>query len=163
MRGPPQQTKARPTVLDRPDPRLPELTPRRLTPEEMRHSFFRDDVIDPMLRPVDLCFQRWASNPGSSIVEPGLAQMRFLAGKTGGLPPLADRDIYMVDVALKRANKLRRSITLLWYRSERSTREIASSLGLPRHQAVHEMRMAALNYFNGCFDTMGMRLPAALG
>jgi hypothetical protein len=157
MPGATRPIKARRTLADPPDRRVPEVPLDKLTPTEIRR-FFREDVTDPRVRPVDLQFQRWASNPGSTVIAPGLAQMRFLAGRNGALAPLSDRDLYIVDVAVKRAPRWARDIVLMWYRSERSTREIALSLGLPRHQAVPELRTTSLCFFLGHFTAMGMQL-----
>ena len=156
MRGRPHPTAARPTSVDRPDPRVPEVPVRKLTAEEL-HVLTRPGATDPRLRAVDRYLERWAVTRGKNL--PGAAQVRLLSGSSSPCEPLHDREWLLVDSAVMSAPPWASRFVALWYRTESTAAQIAEILAIRRRQAVYEERSLVLAYFRGRLEQMGLHLP----
>lgn len=149
MRGSPIVTAERPTVLDRPDHRVPEVRIPKLAAERVRMVTNREVATDPRLRAIDRCFERWARTPGDSG-GPELAQAILSgASDTSGPPPLDDLESKIVDAAVRESPRWARTFVHLWYRTDSSPTEIAKMLCIKHRQYVYHERQIVLGYYLG--------------
>lgn len=161
MQGEARPTRRRPTIADPPDRRV-EMPEVRLKPEQLR-AVARQGSTDPRLRPVDICFERWAVTHGDGVVLPLLAESSLGIRTSSNVLPLPDRDSLVVDRAVKSAPGWAQSFVRLWYRSDATAQEIADLLNIKRRQAVYEERQLVLAYYLGRFTQMGLSLPSWQG
>ena len=159
MPGRPLRSKPAKTLADPPDRRVPEIPVRPLPPAALRRLGRDGQSVDPRLRSTDRWMQRWAITPGAGPAPPSLATPRF----TPNIPEsratvLSDRESYMVDIAVRTAPDWARTFVLMWYRSERTTTEIAEALRMRRRQAIYEERAFVLAYFLGRLAQMGFEM-----
>ena len=159
-RGGPRLTAARPTSVDRPDPRIAPVPIAPLTAEQL-HTLERPGAIDPRLRSTDRVFQRWGATPGSGALLPQLARV-WLTGspRASRVPPLNDREADLVDEAVRTADPPEQRFVFAYYRAGNTMTEIAQLLGMRRRQSVYEERRFVLAYFRGRLQGLGLRLPA---
>lgn len=160
MRGRPEPSKERPTVLDKPDPRVPAVHPRRLTPAEVR-VVCRQTILDPRFRSTDRCFQRWTVTPCSGPFIPQIASVRWacVSGQSDRPTALADVESRLVDQAVASADHWAKQFVVMWYRSGYTVQEIAAALRIRQRQAVYDERPIVLSYFRGVLTRMGLSLP----
>ncbi len=154
MRGS-QKPAPRPTIHDPPDHRVP-VVPVHPASREVICIKLRNGPIDPRLRGVDRCLQRWTVTPGATMSAPMLAQVRFVYGHNGRPTALGDRQCEMVDRALLASPGWVRQIVHLWYRTDRPAREISQILGSMRRQTAYEHVNMALAHLQGRLGQMGM-------
>lgn len=157
MRGAAVPSEDRPTVLDPADPRIPTVYPPRLSPEKIR-ALTRQGATDPRLRGVDRCFQRWSVTPTSVREAPRIASIVFLGAHASAPVALPDRESHLMDLAVRNSPQWAREFVILWYRSERTSQEIADLLGMKRRQAVYEERHVVLSYYLGRLTQMGLQV-----
>lgn len=148
MRGAPKVTEARATVLDPPDPRVPELTPRKLSPKELA-LIGRETRTDPRLRAIDRCFERWAATPTTQSVGPRLACIIIIGHDGTAAPPLDDAESKIVDAVVRVSPRWASEFVRLWYRTELPVTEIARTLKIKHRQYVYAERQMVLGYYLG--------------
>lgn len=151
MRGAPQPTEARSTVLDPPDQRVTPVPVRPLPIKELQRSITREAATDPRLRAVDRYFERWASTPTESG-GPGLAAVIWIHRAGGGnscAPPLDDVESKIIDAVVRISPSWARTFVHLWYRSGHTVTEIAEMLKMKQRQSVYAERQIVLSYYFG--------------
>jgi len=159
MPGPPRRTKPPKTIADPPDRRVPEVPRRILTLAELRKV--SKDALDPRLRPTDRWLERWASTPGTGPKFPDLAVAHMAPSPGwGGPSALSDEDAYLVDRAVKTAPSWAGLFVTMWYKSERSTSEIADALRIKRGKPMEREREIVLSYFLGRLAQMGLEISS---
>lgn len=147
MRGAPIPSKKRPTSIDKPDNRVPEVKPRQLSDEQIR-AVNRVIATDPRLRAMERCFERWASTPTESG-SPGMSQVILLESPESGAVPLGDAESKIIDAAVRTAPKWARNFVIMWFRQRMTIAEIAEQLEMKRYEHVHAERHLVLGYFLG--------------
>lgn len=147
MRGPPVPSEERPTSVDKPDPRVPQIRPRKLNAEEIR-IVNRVIATDPRLRAVDRCFERWARTPTESR-GPALSHVVFVGSVQSGAVPLDDAESKIVDTAVRTSPKWARNFVHMWYRTDLTIADIAKQLAMKRYEHVHAERHLVLGYYFG--------------
>lgn len=145
----------RPTVADPPDRRIEPVRMRSVAIELIRIKL-RNGPIDPRLRGVDRCLQRWTVTPGATMSAPMLAQVRFVYGQNGRPTALGDQQCEMVDRAILASPGWVKQIVNLWYRTDRPAREISQILGSERRQTAYEHVNMALAHLQGRLGQMGL-------
>ena len=147
----------RATITDAPDPRVPPVRPAPVAVKTVRGKL-REGPVDPHLRGVDRCLDRWSwTVPGTRVQEPALAQARILSGQSSRPSALADHDWEIVTQAVKTSPPWVRQLVQLWYKTEQSASEIAGILGSTRRQTAYERLNLALAYLLGRLSQMGLR------
>ena len=162
MRGVPRVTEPRATVLDPPDDRVRTIpqTPL-LKPEEIRLRC-REMAIDPRLRVINHCFQRWAATPTDGEEGPRLArpQLIFTHGSQHMSAPLDEHQAKHVDRIMRYSPPWATSFVRLWYRSGLSVKDIAAALAIRNRQSVYQERILVLGYFLGRFIAEGVEVQS---
>jgi hypothetical protein len=148
MRGPPKPMQPRPTSVDRADPRVPEVYPRKLTPTDLERVATRIGATDPRLRAIDRCFERWAATPTGSA--PGIAQVDLIKREpVSKTVPLDDAESKLVDAVVRESPGWARNFVILWYKSDLQVAQIAEALKIKRREYVYDERRIVLSYFLG--------------
>jgi hypothetical protein len=147
--------KARPTVEDAPDPRIPPVLPRGLTLEELR-VLTRQGATDPRLRPADRWLERWGVTHGAGASLPYAATIPIVPRSGGAVEPLDDRESLAIDDIVKTSPAWAGGFAVLWYRTTHTIQEIATFLEMKRRQSVYEERHLVLAYYLGRFAEIGL-------
>jgi len=160
MRGPARPTKRRPTVLDKPDPRVPEVQPKKLTPAQLRR-LPKDVPSDPRTRAVDRILERWAVTHGDGEYLPLMARTEPLYLSSHDRPtPLDDTEARIVDGAIKGAPDWARRIVRLHYRGRLKPDELQAELAIKRREYVYDLLHDAQIFFLGMFRAMGLSVTS---
>lgn len=159
MHGRAQPTKHRPTIEDDPDRRVAAVDVPPLTPEQLR-SASPALRIDPRLRSVHRCFERWAVTRGTDHqLLPLMARPTYVYRPGAGRPtPLEDAEAGIVDGVYKSAPAWARQFVKLWYRAQATVAELQEVLSIKSRQSVYQERQAVLFYFLGRLLEAGLRL-----
>ena len=72
--------------------------------------------------------------------------------------PLPEDEAIVVDIAILHSPDWARRFVFMWFRSDRTTEEIADELKC-RVRAVYEERKLVLSYYLGRFTELGIRIP----
>jgi hypothetical protein len=154
MRG--SNAPLRLTIEDPPDRRVRQVHVPSLPADVIRIKL-RHGPVDPHLRGVDRCLQRWVATPGMAMSAPQLSQVRFVYGQNARPSALGDRECEMVDRAILSSPAWVTQLVQLWYRTDRPAHEIAQILGSQRRQTTYERLNLALAYLLGRLVQMGLR------
>jgi hypothetical protein len=158
MGGRPMVSEDRATVLDPADSRITEVRIATLPPSSIRRHSHRAG-IDPRLRAVDLCFERWAATVGDGSVCPQLARPNLIhASIELGMIALDEHEAKLVDGVVRSSPPWASGFVRAWYRSEKSVKEIAEMLAIRNRQSVYQERILVLGYFLGCLISEGVKL-----
>lgn len=125
---------------------------RAPTSAAVLRRIMRPNALDPRLAPTDRHMQRWAVGQGSGFPIPergGMPVSRLTA-----LAP--EIDILTDQIVLSSPGHWRR-FTVCWYRSDCSTDQLASDLGMKRDKLFTERRIV-LAYLLGRLTAAGIRL-----
>lgn len=156
MRGPARPTKARATVLDKPDTRMPPNPVPKLTADQLKR-LQGDDKTDPRLRGVNRWLMRWAVTHGDGEYLPLMARSEPLfASSHDRLPPLDDEESKVVDAVYKSAPDWARKFVKLWYRKGLTAPEMQAELAIKRRQAIYDERSKVLFFFLGRLTGEGL-------
>ncbi|MGH8266221.1 MAG: hypothetical protein ACRETH_01605 [Steroidobacteraceae bacterium] len=110
--------------------------------------------LDARLAPVDRWLWRWAASVGSGL--PGsIAPDPALHSR---VPPLNDDEAIVTDGIVTHAPYGWPSFLHTWYRTDKSTQQIAQKFGLNRSSALLEHQVV-LGYVLGQLYALGVRLP----
>lgn len=161
MHGAPTVTEDRPTSVDPPDKRVPEVRPRTLSPKELKDRPAAGET-DPRLRVVERCFERWAATPigddgGTSIASLVLIRREGDSGPS----PLDDAESKILDAAVRASPRWARRFVQMLYRQRLTFAEIAVELAMKRRQSVYEERDRVLCYYLGRLHEIGFSLSQA--
>ncbi|HEY1900719.1 MAG TPA: hypothetical protein VGG49_13105 [Steroidobacteraceae bacterium] len=146
----------RPTIHDPPDPRIPPAPfIKRLNPAQIK-ALGRETALDPRFRGIDRFLWRWSVGQGTTLP--------IDAEEAEGLPlsrptPLQPDVAIVVDQAIQRSAEWARRFVFLWFRSDRSTQEIAVLMRI-RLRAVYDERKIVFSYYLGRFHEIGIRIPS---
>jgi hypothetical protein len=116
--------------------------------------------IDPRLRAVHRCFERWAVTRGLDHgLLPLMARQRMLYVSSSARPPaLEDGEAKIVDAVYRSAPDWARHFVKLWYRAQATVAEIQEVLSIKRRASIYQEREAALFYFLGRLIEAGLPL-----
>lgn len=142
---------ARPTIADRPDPRVQPVRVAPLTGAQLR-LLARDTALDPRFRAVDRYLWRWAVSQGSGL--PCFDDIVHAAKP----PPLPAPEAILCDDMIRESPVWARDFVVMWFRSDCSTEQIAERLQI-RLRGVWEERKLVLAYYLGRLAQAGIRIP----
>ena len=131
----------------------PELTVfRDPTPADVIRRLTRVNSLDPRLLPTDRHMQRWAVGQGTGLPNAD----RALHPKTT-MTPLPELEAIITDKVVLAAPSYWRRFTVMWYRSDCSTDQIATAFRMSRDKVFIERRLV-LAYLLGQLSAAGIRL-----
>ncbi len=145
----------RPTLADPPDPRVPTVFVRTLSPASIR-MLSRDRALDPRFRPVDRYLWRWSVGQGTGLPPDAEAADKLPESRP---TPLAPDEAVLVDQIIIRSPSWASRFVFMWFRSERTVEQIAASLAC-RARAVYDERRLVLAYYLGRFTEIGISIPS---
>jgi hypothetical protein len=144
--------RKRATAEDPPDHRIARLpSPAPITVQMIRR-ITRQNALDARLAPTDRHMQRWAVGEGS-----GLPDFERALFPQSNLTPLAPDVAIVTDQIVLTAPAHWRRFTVIWYRSDCSTDQLAEDLGMGRDKLFIERRIV-LAYLLGCLTSAGVGL-----
>lgn len=155
MRGEPYTTRHRPTLQDEPDRRVGGVHLRKLTGAQMR-VLTRDTALDPRFRWIDRYLWRWSVGQGSGLPLDADDADQLPSSKP---TPLSEDESIAIDLAILHSPDWARRFVFMWFRSDRTTEQIAQELQI-RVRAVYEERKLVLSYYLGRFTELGISIPA---
>lgn len=155
MRGEPATTRRRPTLQDEADPRVGNVHLRKLTGAQMR-VLTRDTALDPRFRWIDRYLWRWSVGQGSGLPMDADTADRLPSSKP---TPLPEEEAIAIDMAILNSPDWARRFVFMWFRSDRTTEEIALELSC-RVRAIYDERKLVLAYYLGRFTELGISIPA---
>lgn len=145
-------------MLDKPDHRVPEVRPRQLTPKELKDRP-AEGAIDPRLRVVERCFERWAATPISDDGGTSIASLVLIRREgDSGPSPLDDAESKILDAAVRASPRWAHRFVQMFYRQGLTVPEIAKALAMKRRQSVYEERDRVLCYYLGRLHEIGFSL-----
>jgi len=146
----------RPTIADPPDPRVDRVTPTRMLPPAAVRALYRDTALDPRLRGVDRYLWRWSVSQGYDLpITAEEAESLPLSRPT----PLAEDEAVLVDQAVIRSPTWASQFVFMWFRSNRTTAQMAKQRACPV-RAIYDERRIVLAYYLGRFTEIGITIPA---
>lgn len=160
MRGMARPTKRRPTVLDKPDERMPPNPVPKLTPRQIGTMPLKGR-LDPRVRGVDRVLERWAVTHGDGESLPLMARAEPLYLSSQDRPnPLDEAEARIVEAAVKSAPDWARRIVRLHYRKRLKHEDIQSELAINRPEYVSHLLHEARLFFLGMLRGMGLSVSS---